>query len=86
MRTIKFPFFSNRRVDRPNEVDIRIFPKYDDAEIIKVGNPALRPQFTNSIELGYKKVGGKEVFTTRFTIDLLMELSQEFQAPFHQAI
>jgi outer membrane receptor protein involved in Fe transport len=35
-------------------VDIRIFPKYDDAEIIKVGNPALRPQFTNLFELGYK--------------------------------
>ena len=50
----KISVFYNRRVDRPNEVDIRIFPKYDDAEIIKVGNPALRPQFTNSIELGYK--------------------------------
>ncbi len=50
----KLSLFYNRRVDRPNEVDIRIFPKYDDAEIIKVGNPALRPQFTNSIELGYK--------------------------------
>lgn len=51
----KLSFFYNRRVDRPNEVDIRIFPKYDDAEIIKVGNPALKPQFTNSFELGYKK-------------------------------
>lgn len=50
----KLSVFYNRRVDRPNEVDIRIFPKYDDAEIIKVGNPGLRPQFTNSIELGYK--------------------------------
>lgn len=50
----RLSLFYNRRVDRPNEVDIRIFPKYDDAEIIKVGNPALRPQFTNSIELGYK--------------------------------
>lgn len=50
----KVSFFYNRRVDRPNEVDIRIFPKYDDAEIIKVGNPALRPQFTNLFELGYK--------------------------------
>jgi outer membrane receptor protein involved in Fe transport len=50
----KFSIFYNRRVDRPNEVDIRIFPKYDDAEIIKVGNPALRPQFTNTIELAYK--------------------------------
>ncbi len=50
----KLTVFYNRRVDRPNEVDIRIFPKYDDAEIIKVGNPALRPQFTNLFELGYK--------------------------------
>ncbi len=50
----KISVFYNRRVDRPNEVDIRIFPKYDDAELIKVGNPALRPQFTNLIELGYK--------------------------------
>ncbi len=50
----KFSLFYNRKVDRPNEVDIRIFPKYDDAEIIKVGNPALRPQFTNAIELGFK--------------------------------
>ncbi len=47
-------FFYNRRVDRPSEVDIRIFPKYDDAEIIKVGNPGLRPQFTSNYELGYK--------------------------------
>jgi outer membrane receptor protein involved in Fe transport len=44
----------NRRVDRPNEFDIRVFPKYDDAEIVKVGNPNLRPQYTYSIELGYK--------------------------------
>lgn len=50
----KLSLFYNRRVDRPNEVDIRIFPKYDDAEIIKVGNPGLKPQFTNSFELGYK--------------------------------
>lgn len=50
----KLSVFYSRRVDRPNEVDIRIFPKYDDAEIIKVGNPALRPQFTSSYELGYK--------------------------------
>ncbi len=50
----KLSFYYNRRVDRPNEVDIRIFPKYDDAEIIKVGNPGLRPQFTNTLELGFR--------------------------------
>ncbi len=50
----KLSLFYNRRVDRPNEVDIRIFPKYDDAEIIKIGNPALRTQFTHLFELGFK--------------------------------
>lgn len=58
----KISVFYNRRVDRPNEVDIRIFPKYDDAEIIKVGNPSLRPQFTNSIELGFKSSWAKGYF------------------------
>ena len=51
--------FFNQRVDRPNEVDIRIFPKYDDPGIIKVGNPGLRPQFARSIELGYKHNWGE---------------------------
>lgn len=55
----KLSLFYNRRIDRPNEVDIRIFPKYDDAEIIKVGNPGLRPQYTNSLELGYKATVNK---------------------------
>ena len=43
----------NRRVDRPGEPELRIFPKYDDPEILKVGNPYLRPQFTNAMEAGY---------------------------------
>jgi outer membrane receptor protein involved in Fe transport len=42
----------NRRVDRPGEPELRIFPKYDDPEILKVGNPFLRPQFTNAFEIG----------------------------------
>lgn len=50
----KLSLFFSRRVDRPNEFDIRVFPKYDDAEIVKVGNPGLRPQYTYSLELGYK--------------------------------
>jgi outer membrane receptor protein involved in Fe transport len=50
----KVSFFFNRRVDRPNEVDIRIFPKYDEPELIKVGNPALQPQYSTSFELGHK--------------------------------
>ncbi len=55
----KVSLFYNRRVDRPNEIDIRIFPKYDEPELIKVGNPTLKPQFTNSFELGYKNIFDK---------------------------
>ena len=42
----------NRRIDRPGEPELRIFPKYDDPELLKVGNPYLRPQFTNALEVG----------------------------------
>ncbi|MFN3664516.1 MAG: TonB-dependent receptor domain-containing protein [Sediminibacterium sp.] len=47
--------FFNRRVDRPGEFDVRPFPKYDDPEILKTGNPNLRPQFTKTYELAYKR-------------------------------
>ncbi len=42
----------NRRIDRPGEPELRIFPKYDDPELLKVVNPYLRPQLTNVFELG----------------------------------
>jgi outer membrane cobalamin receptor len=42
----------NRRIDRPGEPELRIFPKYDDPELLKVGNPYLRPQLTNVLEVG----------------------------------
>ncbi len=45
----------NRRVDRPGEPELRIFPKYDDPELLKVGNPYLRPQFTDVFEAGYER-------------------------------
>jgi outer membrane receptor protein involved in Fe transport len=54
--------FYNRRVTRPDEGNIRIFPKYDDAEIVKVGNPSLKPQYTNTAEIGYKKSLDKSYF------------------------
>ena len=50
----KLSLFYNRRVDRPGEPELRVFPKYDDPELLKVGNPYLRPQFTNSIEVAHR--------------------------------
>jgi len=46
--------FYNYRIDRPGEAELRIFPKYDDPELLKVGNPYLRPQYTHNFELAYK--------------------------------
>jgi len=47
--------FYNRRVDRPEEKNLRVFPTYADPEILSMGNPGLVPQFTNSVELGYRQ-------------------------------
>lgn len=54
----KISAFYNRRIDRPGEPELRVFPKYDDPELLKVGNPYLRPQFTNSLELAHKYTWG----------------------------
>ncbi len=50
--------FYNRRVDRPGEQELRVFPKYDDPELLKVGNPYLRPQFTTAYEVAVKQDWG----------------------------
>ena len=50
----KLSFFYNRRIDRPGEPELRIFPKYDDPELLKVGNPYLRPQYTDAFEVAHK--------------------------------
>lgn len=46
--------FYNRRVNRPEEKALRVFPTYADPEILRLGNPTLIPQFSQSIELGFK--------------------------------
>lgn len=50
----RLSLFYNNRVDRPGEPNLRIFPKYDDPELLKVGNPYVRPQFTQTFEAAYK--------------------------------
>ena len=50
----RFSAFYNRRIDRPGEPELRIYPKYDDPELLKVGNPYLRPQFTDAFEVAHK--------------------------------
>ncbi|HPT30975.1 MAG TPA: TonB-dependent receptor [Prolixibacteraceae bacterium] len=56
--------FYNRRIDRPGEDILRIFPKYDDPELLKIGNPSLRPQFTQNMEIAHKYMWKKGSFYT----------------------
>jgi len=50
----KFSVFYNRRIDRPGEPELRMYPKSDDHELVKIGNPYLRPQLTQSAEIAYR--------------------------------
>jgi outer membrane receptor protein involved in Fe transport len=60
----KLSVFFNRRIDRPGEDILRIFPKYDDPELLKIGNPSLRPQFTRNFELAHRYLWQKGSFYT----------------------
>ncbi len=52
----KVSAFFNRRIDRPGEDILRIFPKYDDPELLKIGNPKLQPQVTSALEVAYRSL------------------------------
>jgi outer membrane receptor protein involved in Fe transport len=48
-------FSYSRRINRPNFFQLLPFVDYTDSLNISRGNPALVPEFTNSMELGYQK-------------------------------
>jgi outer membrane receptor protein involved in Fe transport len=53
--TQDFQFSYTRRINRPNFFQLLPFVDYTDSLNINRGNPALIPEFTNSMELGYQK-------------------------------
>lgn len=46
-------FNYSRRVNRPNFFQLMPFPDYSDPQNINIGNPAINPEFTHSLELNY---------------------------------
>ncbi len=48
-----------RRVNRPNFFQIIPFPDFSDSLLLSRGNPALKPEFTNSFELSYQNIFSK---------------------------
>lgn len=53
--TQNLQFSYSRRINRPNFFQLLPFVDYTDSLNINRGNPALVPEFTNSMELGYQK-------------------------------
>ncbi|MEM9340146.1 MAG: TonB-dependent receptor [Bacteroidota bacterium] len=45
----------SRRVDRPNLTQINPIRAWSSARVTNIGNPALIPQFTNSVEINYTR-------------------------------
>jgi len=48
-------FSYSRRVNRPTVMALNPLPYFNDEYLIHSGNPALRPEYANSFELGYQK-------------------------------
>lgn len=84
----KISLFYNRRIDRPGEDILRIFPKYDDPELLKIGNPLLRPQFTQNFELAHKYLWKNGTFYTSLYHKIIDDYYTRIyiQDPFHSGI
>ncbi|AHG93466.1 TonB-dependent receptor (plasmid) [Gemmatirosa kalamazoonensis] len=49
----------SRRIRRPGTQELNPFPNYFDADNVFFGNPDLRPEYTDAMELGLTKTGSK---------------------------
>jgi ferric enterobactin receptor len=49
----------SRRIRRPGTQELNPFPWFFDVQNVLIGNPALNPEYTDAIELGWSRTGGK---------------------------
>jgi len=52
-QSLQFSF--SRRINRPGGMQLNPFPQFIDTQTIQLGNPDLKPQYTQSYELSYQK-------------------------------
>ncbi len=64
-----------RRIDRPGFLQLSPYTDYSDSLNLSRGNPNLKPQFTNSLEMSYQLNYGKNTFLAsvyyKYTTDLI---------------
>lgn len=70
----------SRRVDRPNNRQLNPFVDYSDSLNIRSGNPSLKPQYTDAMELGYNfNLKGTSLSASifyRMTEDMISEITR----------
>ncbi|HLX92735.1 MAG TPA: outer membrane beta-barrel protein [Puia sp.] len=79
-----------RRIDRPNFFQLFPFTNYSDSLNLTQGNPNLKPQFTNSLELTYQKTfPGNNTFIAsvyyKYTTDLITGYSDSSKNPLNDS-
>jgi outer membrane receptor protein involved in Fe transport len=75
-----------RRINRPNFFQLSPFTDSSDFLNLRKGNPGLRPEFTNSIEVSYQKIfKNKDNFLASLyyknTNDLITSYQEKFNSP-----
>jgi outer membrane receptor protein involved in Fe transport len=68
----------SRRINRPNSGNLNPFIEFTDPFNIRYGNPALKPEYTNSFEFGYnhelKKISFNNTLYYRHSYDVLQRI------------
>lgn len=70
----------SRRINRPNARQLNPFPEYNDPFNLNIGNPFLRPEFTNSYEISHTyKTNSWNIYSSiynRFTTGVTQRVRQ----------
>ncbi|HET7118313.1 MAG TPA: outer membrane beta-barrel family protein, partial [Hanamia sp.] len=76
----------SRRVDRPGFRQLIPFVDFTDPQNLTKGNPDLKPQYTNSFELSYKKLFGEgSNFMTTFYFRNITDEITNYTEPFNNS-
>src|SRR5450755_2195494 len=79
-----------RRIDRPSFLQLSPFTDYSDSLNLSRGNPNLKPQFTNSLEMAYQLTYQKNTFLAsvyyKYTTDLITRYQTQEVNPLTDSI
>lgn len=78
----EFALSFSRRINRPNSWHLNPFPVYDDPLNLRQGNPALNPEYINSLEASHQRIYEKLTLSGSFyfrqTVDKIQRVREFF--------